>query len=196
MNRQERNYPKEKESLERAIPHEEVECNLFTGKDLGKTFQVGTNLDKQHRYQLIELIREFADVFAWGTENMAGVDPDLALHRLHERKTWQAWTLIWHSIASMLTPCSLQSNRGSDEKNSAIREEIANLLKSGVIRELQFPSWIVNVVLVKNPNNKWRMCTDFTNLNKPCPKDFYPLPCLGRLVDGGMGHEVFDFMNA
>ncbi|GAA0158212.1 hypothetical protein LIER_15299 [Lithospermum erythrorhizon] len=40
------------------------------------------------------------------------------------------------------------------------------------------------------------MCTDFTSLNKACPKDFYPLPCLGRLVDGSVGHEVFDFMDA
>ncbi|GAA0144058.1 hypothetical protein LIER_35864 [Lithospermum erythrorhizon] len=40
------------------------------------------------------------------------------------------------------------------------------------------------------------MCIDFTNLNKACPKDFYPLPCLGRLVDGSAGHEVFDFMDA
>ncbi|GAA0171166.1 hypothetical protein LIER_25263 [Lithospermum erythrorhizon] len=40
------------------------------------------------------------------------------------------------------------------------------------------------------------MCTDFTSLNKACPKDFYLLPCLGRLVDGSAGHEVFDFMDA
>ncbi|GAA0166854.1 hypothetical protein LIER_21918 [Lithospermum erythrorhizon] len=40
------------------------------------------------------------------------------------------------------------------------------------------------------------MCTNFINLNKACPKDFYPLPCLGRLVDGSAGHEVFDFMDA
>ncbi|GAA0172198.1 hypothetical protein LIER_41299 [Lithospermum erythrorhizon] len=40
------------------------------------------------------------------------------------------------------------------------------------------------------------MCTDFTNLNKACPKDYYPLPCLGRLVDGSAGHEVFDFLDA
>ncbi|GAA0138366.1 hypothetical protein LIER_00125 [Lithospermum erythrorhizon] len=40
------------------------------------------------------------------------------------------------------------------------------------------------------------MCTDFTNLNKGCPKDYYPLLCLGRLVDGSVGHEVFDFLDA
>ncbi|GAA0139400.1 hypothetical protein LIER_00953 [Lithospermum erythrorhizon] len=64
------------------------------------------------------------------------------------------------------------------------------------IRKIQFPEWIANVVLVKKPNGTWRMCTDFTSLNKACPKDFYPLPCLARLVDGRADHEVFDFMDA
>ncbi|GAA0169453.1 hypothetical protein LIER_23940 [Lithospermum erythrorhizon] len=40
------------------------------------------------------------------------------------------------------------------------------------------------------------MCTDFTNLNKVCPKDYYPLPCLGRLVDVSARNEVFDFLDA
>ena len=40
------------------------------------------------------------------------------------------------------------------------------------------------------------MCTDFTSLNKACPKDFYPLPCLNRLVDGSAGYEMFDFLDA
>ncbi|GAA0183385.1 hypothetical protein LIER_30804 [Lithospermum erythrorhizon] len=62
--------------------------------------------------------------------------------------------------------------------------------------QLQFPEWIVDVVLVKKPNGMWRRYTDFTNLNKACPKDFYPLPCLARLVDGSKGHEVFDLMDA
>ncbi|GAA0186917.1 hypothetical protein LIER_34205 [Lithospermum erythrorhizon] len=77
----------------------------------------------------------------------------------------------------------------------AIRTEVEALLKDQPIRELQFPEWIANVVLVKKPNNKWRMCTDFTSLNNACPKDFYLLPCLGRLVDGSTGRDVFDFID-
>ncbi|GAA0175565.1 hypothetical protein LIER_28713 [Lithospermum erythrorhizon] len=77
-----------------------------------------------------------------------------------------------------------------------IQTEVEALLKGRAIRELQFPEWIANVVLVKKYNNKWRMCTNFTSLNKACPKDFYPLAFLGRLVDGSAGHGVFDFMDA
>ncbi|GAA0174903.1 hypothetical protein LIER_28191 [Lithospermum erythrorhizon] len=85
---------------------------------------------------------------------------------------------------------------GIDPNVAAIREEVQALLKAGAIRELKFPNWIANLVLVKKPNNKWRMCTDITSLNKACPKDFYLLSCLGQLVDGNVGHEVFHFMDA
>ncbi|GAA0141328.1 hypothetical protein LIER_02495 [Lithospermum erythrorhizon] len=81
-------------------------------------------------------------------------------------------------------------------KNLSIREEVDELMKAGAIQELQFPEWITNVVMVKKSNGKWRMCTDFMNLNKACPKDYYPLPCLGRLVDGSAVHQVLDFLDA
>ena len=55
------------------------------------------------------------------------------------------------------------------------------LLDDGHIREIQYPEWLANVVLVKKTNGKWRMCVDFTYLNKACPKDSYPLPKYRRL---------------
>nr|KYP73705.1 Transposon Ty3-I Gag-Pol polyprotein [Cajanus cajan] len=50
--------------------------------------------------------------------------------------------------------------------------------------------------MVKKPSGKWRMCTDYTNLNKACPKDAYPLPNIDRLVDGASGHKVLTFLDA
>nr|KYP58024.1 Transposon Ty3-I Gag-Pol polyprotein [Cajanus cajan] len=50
--------------------------------------------------------------------------------------------------------------------------------------------------MVKKPNGKWRMCTDYTNLNKACPKDSYPLPNIDRLVDGAAGHKLLTFLDA
>ncbi|GAA0160630.1 hypothetical protein LIER_39072 [Lithospermum erythrorhizon] len=78
-----------------------------------------------------------------------------------EQRTCQAWTLRWFSIASTLTryftPIKQRKRTFSEEKNLAIKEEVANLLKADAIRELQFPSWIANVMLVKKRNNKWQM---------------------------------------
>jgi len=53
-----------------------------------------------------------------------------------------------------------------------------------------------NVVLVKKPSGKWRMCVDYTDLNKACPWDAYPLPNIHRLVDGAAGHGVLSFLDA
>ncbi|XP_057529887.1 uncharacterized protein LOC130808429 [Amaranthus tricolor] len=62
------------------------------------------------------------------------------------------------------------------ERVKAEREEVDKLLKAGFIRECQYSEWLANVVLVKKSSEKWRMCVDFTDLNKACPKDDYPLP--------------------
>ena len=61
-------------------------------------------------------------------------------------------------------------------KNTAVMEEVDKLLKAGFIREVYYSEWLANVVMVKKSMGKWRMCVDFTNLNKACPKDSYPLP--------------------
>ena len=56
------------------------------------------------------------------------------------------------------------------ERFEAVKEEVEKILKAGFIRECKYSDWLSNVVLVKKPNGKWRMCVDFTDLNKPCPK--------------------------
>ena len=55
-----------------------------------------------------------------------------------------------------------------------IVEEVRKLLDVGFIREVYYPNWLANIVIVKKANGKWRMCIDFTDLNKACPKDSYP----------------------
>ena len=62
------------------------------------------------------------------------------------------------------------------ERDQAVTEEVTKLLTACFIREVYFPDWLVNVVLVKKANGKWRMCVDFTDLNKACPKNSFPLP--------------------
>ena len=64
------------------------------------------------------------------------------------------------------------------------------------IREVYYPDWLANVVMVKKLNGKWRMYVDFTNLNKACPKDSYPLPRIDQQVDSTAGHKLLSFMDA
>jgi len=69
-------------------------------------------------------------------------------------------------------------------------------LNADHIREIQYPEWLANVVLLKKTNGKWRMCVDFTELNKACPKDSYPLPSIDALVDSASGCRMLSFLDA
>ena len=75
-------------------------------------------------------------------------------------------------------------------------DEVTKLLAAGFIREVHYPEWLANVVLVKKANGKWRMCVDFTDLNKACPKDSFPLLRIDQLVDSTTGQKLLTFMDA
>ena len=64
------------------------------------------------------------------------------------------------------------------------------------IREVYYPDWLANVVMVKKASKTWRMCVDFTDLNKACAKDSYPLPQFDNLVDFTARHQLLSFVDA
>ena len=70
-------------------------------------------------------------------------------------------------------------------------DDVNKLLSAGFIREVYYPDWLANVVLVKKAYGKWRMCMDFTDLNKTCSKDSFPLPRIDQLVDSTAGLLMF-----
>jgi hypothetical protein len=74
-------------------------------------------------------------------------------------------------------------HRFDDERCRAISEEIAKLLAAGFIKEVYHSDWLANPVLVKKKNGKWRMCVDYTGLNKVCPKNPFALPCIDQIVN-------------
>ena len=72
--------------------------------------------------------------------------------------------------------------------------EEVNKLKA--IREVEYPDWLANVVLVKKENDKWKLYIDFPNVNRACPKDSFPLHQIDLIVDATAGHELLSFMDA
>lgn len=82
------------------------------------------------------------------------------------------------------------------EHRKAIIEELDMLVKAGFIWDLMYPNWLTNMMLVKKVNRKWQMCIDFTNLNKACPKDSYPLSQIDRLINAISSHELLTFIDA
>ena len=84
----------------------------------------------------------------------------------------------------------------AQERDRDIAEKVRKLLEADFIREVYYPNWLANMVMVKKANGKWRMCVDFTNLNKACPKDSYPLPRIDTLVNSIARHQLLSFMDA
>ena len=81
------------------------------------------------------------------------------------------------------------------EPNKAITKEVEKILEAGFIKEVFYLNWLANMVMVKKRNGKWRMCIDFTNLNKACLKDSFSLPRINQLVDSTTRHKLLSFMD-
>src|SRR4051794_21938929 len=75
-------------------------------------------------------------------------------------------------------------------------EELAKLLEAGFIREIKHPDWLENLVMVPKKDKSWRLCVDFKDLNKACPKDPFPLPRINQIIDATAGHDSFCFLDA
>jgi ribonuclease HI len=83
----------------------------------------------------------------------------------------------------------------SDEKIEAAKDEVHRLLEANFIEPVAYPTWLANVVMVQKKRGKWRMCIDFTSLNKACPKDNFPLPQIDKIVNSASGCEVMSLLN-
>ena len=119
---------------------------------------------------------------AWSHADMPGIDPEIIMHKLQ--------------VDPLHQPVRNKRRKFAPERDAIINNEVKSLLGEGFIREVQYPEWLPNVVVVKKKNGKWRDCIDFTDLNKSCPKDPFPLPHIDKLVDATAGHQLMSFMDA
>jgi len=99
-------------------------------------------------------------------------------------------------ILSGSKPVQQRLCRFDDERRRAIGEEIAKLLAAGFIKEVYHSDWLSNPILVKKKTGQWRMCIDYTILNKACPKDPFPLPRIDQTIDSTSGCEILSFLDA
>ena len=68
------------------------------------------------------------------------------------------------------------------------------LKQAGAIKEVFYLEWLANTMVVKKKNGKWRVCVDFINLNKACPKDPFPMSRIDQLVNATVGHHRMSFL--
>jgi hypothetical protein len=131
---------------------------------------------------LIDFLHANADIFAWSPSDMPGIPREVAEHSLdilpHSRAV-QQWL-----------------RRFDEERHRAIRVELRKLLEAEFIKEVFHPTWLANPLLVKKKNGKWRMCVDYTSLNKACLKVPFPLPRIDQIVDSTAGCKLLCFLDA
>nr|KYP39650.1 Transposon Ty3-I Gag-Pol polyprotein [Cajanus cajan] len=155
---------------------------LQIGSISSQVTYIDAGTSENDRSVLSEVIIRNKDLFAWTPSDMPGIDPNFMCHKL--------------SICANARPVAQRKRKMGTDRKLAVEAEMEKLIDARFIREVHYTTWLANVVMVKKPNGKWRMCTDYTNLNKACPKDAYPLPNIDRLADGAAGHKIFTFLDA
>ncbi|KAK0573961.1 hypothetical protein LWI29_016278 [Acer saccharum] len=171
--------PRDETSREKEEPTESIVLNEA---EPDKTVKIGARLTERVKKDVTNLLREYKEIFAWCHEDMPGIDRSVISHNL--------------AVNEKCKPVVQKRRSFNPERSAAIKEEVSKLLAARLIREVKYPEWVANVVLVKKKNKQWRMCVDFTDLNKACPKDSFPLPRIDQLVDAIAGHETLSFMDA
>ena len=165
-----------------AEPVEELEEVTLDESRPERTTKMGTLASRPTRQALTAYLKMNQDVFAWSHEDMPRIDPSIIIHRL--------------SVNLASSPIRQKKRVFAQERDKAIAEELRKLLEADFIRNVYYPDWLANVVMVKKANGKWQMCVDFTDLNRACPKDSFPLPRIDTLVDSTARHELLSFMDA
>ena len=150
--------------------------------DSEKYFKIDGELSSADRTEFVNFLTSNVDVFAWDLYKVPRVDLDYIQH--------------WLNIDSHSKLVQQKARRAASIHAEAVLKEVERLLQAGAIKELQYPTWLSNTVVVKKKNGKWRVCVDFTNLNQAYPKNPFPLPKIDQLVDTIAGHNRMSFLKA
>ncbi|XP_071739377.1 uncharacterized protein [Rutidosis leptorrhynchoides] len=175
------------ETKEENLHEEKLSINPFFPE---QQVTIGRQLPSDLKMGLRKLLQSNMDVFAWEYGDMTGIPRTLNIqgkemiteHRLNEYKH--------------LEPVHQKKRNLASERDKLACEEVEELLKIGIIREAKYPTWVAYPVMVKKSDGGWRMCVDFTNINKACPKDCYPLPEIDWKVESLKGYKFKCFLDA
>ena len=136
--------------------------DLSNDPNIPRTTSINANLSQLEKNQLVAILNEYADVFAWEYDEIPGLDPNLVAHALNVKP----------GVKPVIQPMWTFH----PDIEAQIIKEVQKLLAVGFIRPIEHSKWLSNIVPIKKKNGQMRCCVDFRNLNKACPKDEFPLP--------------------
>jgi hypothetical protein len=146
-----------------------------------QTVIISEDLTSRDEEKLLSYLSRNKDVFAWSTLDLV----------------WVSHSVIEHSLGidPLMRPKKQRLRKMSDKKMEAAKAEVHRLLEARFIEPIAYPTWLANVVMVHKESDKWRMCINFTSLNKACPKDNFPLPRIDKIVNSAAGCEVMSLLD-
>ncbi|XP_071739369.1 uncharacterized protein [Rutidosis leptorrhynchoides] len=161
---------------------EEDNTVVVNPKYVDQKIKIGAELNAKIRRKIVQLLVAYMDVFAWSEQDMTEVPRNVAEHRLNANPA--------------LKPI-VQKRRGmAPDRMKWLSAKVAKLVNAGILREVKYQTWVANPVLVKKPDGSWRMCIDFKDINKACPKDNYPLPEIDLKVESLHAYPYKCFLDA
>ena len=146
-----------------------------------KEVNIGASLHPDVKRKLIELLKEYVDIFAWSYQDMLGLDTDIVEHHF--------------PLKPECPPIKQKLRRTHPDLAVKIKEEVLKQINAGFLVTSVYPQWIANIVPIPNKDEKVCMCVDYRDLNKASLKDDFPLPHIDMLVDIIEKFEVFSFMD-
>ena len=139
--------------------------------DLGRieNVYIGAKCSHAEILEYTELFMEFRDIFAWSYDEMPGIDPRIVKHEI---KTYPNAKPGQHRLRAV-----------NPRKAPAIKAEIEKLLKASFIYHVPLMEWVSNPILVDKKQGAIRICTNFRDLNRACPKDNFTTPIIDQILD-------------
>src|SRR3989442_1253439 len=156
------------------------EFNLST-IDNPRNVKIGLDLKTEVIGELKACLKEHEEAFAWGYEDMPGINR----------------TIAEHYIATFpgQKPIKQKRRRIRPEWAEKIKAEISKQLEAGFLEVGHYPEWLANIVPVPKKDGRVRMCVDYRDLNKASPKDDFPLPHIDVLIDSAAGMGCYSIMH-
>src|SRR2546425_3006379 len=157
-----------------------IKFNLSTAEN-PKNLEIGSDLRTEITENLKVCLKKNEKAFAWGYEDMPGIDRSIAQHFIPTDPDKK--------------PVKQKRRRIKPEWAEKIKVEITKQLEAGFLKVVQYPEWLANIVPVPKKDGRVRMCVDYRDLNKASPKDDFPLPHIDVLIDNAAGKGCYSIMD-
>jgi len=161
---------------------EELETINVGNDQIKRELKIGTLTTPEERVEVIALLQEYADVFAWSYEDMPGLDRNIVVHKI--------------PLEEGCRPVKQKLRRAHPDVWIKVKTELEKQWNAGFLEVVKYPQWVSNIVVVPKKEGKIRVCVDFRNLNKASPKDDFPLPHIDVLVDNAARSSTYSFMDS